>query len=116
MILVDGTKLLISHRRLFAEDQPRFFAGTVRACEGVLAKVTGYSWSRDPAHDYQRKPDLRTKIVSLESGTLMIYELPIEVEIEELRVEQPGGHVVRLTDGRKFLMDLSERQIPGPGA
>ena len=114
MILVSGTKLLISHRRMFAEDQPRFFAGTVKACEGELAKVTGYSWSRDPAHGYQRKRDRRTKIVAIGSGTLMVYELPTEVDIEELRVEQPGGHVVRLTDGRKFEMDLSERQIPGP--
>lgn len=115
MIFVSDTKLLVCHRRLFAEDHPRFFAGTVRACEGELAKVTGYSWSRDPAHGYQRKADQRTKLVALGSGTLIVYELPSEVEIEELRVEQPGGHVVRLTDGKKFEMDLSERQIPGAG-
>ena len=117
MILQDGDVVLIAHRRLFAEDLPRFFVGVVERYERGVARVEGYSWLREQMRgEMVRKPDLRTKIVSLESGTLMIYELPIEVEIEELRVEQPGGHVVRLTDGKKFLMDLSERQIPGPGA
>ena len=109
MLFENGTKLLICHRRLFAEDQPRFFVGVVTACEGDLAKVSGFSWTRDPAQGFLRKDDRRTKIASLGSGATIVYELPAEVQVEELRIEQPGARSVRLTDGRKFSMDLAER-------
>jgi len=109
MLLDTGTKLLICHRRLFSEDQPRFFAGVVEASEGGLAKVSGFSWTRDPSQGFVRKDDRRSKIVSLVSGTMFVYELPRELLIEDLHVEQTGGHTVVMTDGRKFRIDLSER-------
>ncbi len=111
MILVSGSKLLVCHRRLFADDQPRLFAGVVTACEGGLAKVTGFTWVRDAAHGFQRKPDKRTKIISLAAGTCIVYELPNEVLIEDLRIVQSAGAPVELTDGRKFRMDLGERML-----
>ena len=113
MFLQEGAKLLVCHRRLFAEDQPRFFVGVVEACDGPLAKVSGFSWTRDASRGYVRKDDRRTKIVSLGSGSVIVYELPAEVAVEDLQVEQPGGHAVYMTDGRKFRMDLAEKQTPG---
>ncbi len=112
-MLQPGTKLLACHRRLFDGDQPRFFAGTVECCEHGLAKVTGFTWTRDAARGFLRKDGKRTKIISLLSGTVIVYELPGEVLIEDLRIDQPGGHVISLTDGRKFRMDLAERLSPG---
>lgn len=109
MLLDQGAKLLVCHRRLFAEDQPRFFIGCVEEyCEGV-AKVSGFTWTRDPSHGFQRKSDRRTKLISLASGSLIIYEIPASVELEAVRMEQPGGKLVSLTDEKKFRMDLSER-------
>ncbi len=111
MLLASGSKLLICHRRMFHEDQPRFFVGVVTACDGGIAKVAGYSWTRDPSAGFVRKEDERTKIVALTSGMVIVYELPMEVDVEEVRIEQPGGHAVVLTDGHSFRMDLAERQI-----
>ena len=109
MVVTSGAKLLVCHRRLFSEDQPRFFAGVVQACDGNLAKVSGYSWSRDPGRGFQRKEDLRTKLIALGSGSVIVYELPTGVAIEDLHIEQPGGHALVMTDGKRFHMDLAER-------
>ena len=111
MVLASGSKILVCHRRLFNEDQPRYFVGVVKACDGAIVKVAGFSWTRDPAAGFVRKEDERTKIVALSSGMVLVYELPMEVDVERVRIDQPGGHAVVLTDGRSFRMDLAERQI-----
>ena len=111
MLLEPGTPLLVCHRRLFADDQPRFFVGRVDACEDGIAKVVGVTWTRDVTHGFQRKADLRTKLISLHTGTVIVYALPAEVEFEALRLEQPSGHEIVLSDGAKFRMDLSERIV-----
>lgn len=109
MLIEPGDKLLVCHRRLFPEDHPRFFVGAVEAYEDGIAKVSGFTWTRDPTHGFQRKADRRTKLISAASGSLIVYEIPGAVELEGVRIEQPGGHQVRVTDGDKFVMDLSER-------
>ena len=109
MLISQGAKVLVCHRRLFAEDQPRYFIGVVEAYADGIAKVSGFTWTRDAARGFQRKSDRRTKLISIASGGLIVYEIPDEVDIEDVRIEQPGGHVVSATDGSKFRMDLSER-------
>ena len=109
MVLESGCKLLVCHRRLFIDDPLRFFLGVVVASELGIAKVTGFTWTRDPTHGFQRKPDRRTKLIAVASGSLIVYEIPGNVDGEALCVEQPGGHVVVVTDGAKFRMDMSER-------
>ena len=109
MLLLNGARLLICHRRLFPEDHPRLFFGTVETYAEGIAKVSGFTWTRDPTHGYQRKADRRTKLIAVASGTLIIYEISSDVDVEKVRIEQPGGHTVIATDGAKFRMDLSER-------
>lgn len=110
MELLDvGAKVLVCHRRLFPEDQPRFFVGRVDGCENGVAKVTGITWTRDVSHGFHRKKDLRTKLISLHAGTIILYELPREVEVESLSLLQLSASKIALTDGEKFEMDLSER-------
>ena len=109
MILANGTKLLICHRRLFADDNPRYFFGEVEVYADGVAKVTGYTWARDQVSGFQRKADRRTKLIAVASGSMIIYELPKDVELEEVRVEQPSVHSVVATDGKSFTMDLAER-------
>lgn len=108
-MLAKGTKLIVSHRRFFNEDQARFFFGSVEDYEDGVAKVSGFTWTRDPTHGYQRKPDRRTKLIAIASGAVIAYEIPHEVVVEDLRIEQRGHHSVYATDGAKFEMDLSER-------
>lgn len=109
MLLSNGAKVLVCHRRLFAEDQARYFFGVVEDYSEGVAKVSGFSWTRDPTHGFQRKPDRRTKLIAVASGSVIVYELERETDLEAIRIEQPGGHAVFATDGAKLRMDLAER-------
>jgi len=109
MLLSNGTNVLVCHRRLFAEDQLRFFFGSVEDYSEGIAKVSGFSWTRDPTHGFQRKADRRIKLIAVASGSVLVYELPREIEIDLIRIEQIGAHSVLATDGAKFRMDLAER-------
>jgi hypothetical protein len=72
-MLSDGDKVMIFHRRLFVEDDLRFFVGTVNECEEGLAAVVGYAWIQDVHRGaFARKPDMRTQIVALSSGQLVV--------------------------------------------
>ena len=109
MLIERGAKVLVAHRRLFVEDQPRWFAGVVDDYADGIARVTGFSWQRDPTRDIQRRSDPRTKLIALASGSLIVYQLPSETDLEAVEIRQSGAHTIWLTDGRKLKMDLSER-------
>lgn len=109
MILPVGAKLLICHRRLYAEDNPRYFFGEVEMYSEGIAKVNGYSWARDQVSGFRRKSGRRTKLIAPASGSLIVYEIPADVDIENVRIEQPDVHSVIAADGAGFKMDLAER-------
>ncbi len=109
MILAAGAKLLICHRRLYAEDHSRYFFGEVEMYAEGIAKVHGFTWARDHVSGFQRKDGRRTKLIAIASGSLMVYELPKDVDLDEIRIEQPNTHRVIATDGAGFTMDLGER-------
>ena len=109
MLLAAGAKLLVCHRRLYAEDHLRLFIGTVECYADGIAKVSGFTWTRDATHGFQRKNGRRTKFISLVSGTVMAYELPGDLDPESVHIDQSTGHGVIMTDGASFKMDLSER-------
>lgn len=109
MLLERGAKILACHRRLFPEDSARYFFGVVDAYSDGIAKVSGFTWTRDASEGFQRKSDRRTKLIAIGSGNVIVYELPPEVDVEAIRVGQPGGRAVVATDGAKFRMDLAER-------
>jgi len=108
MILEQGTKVLIAHRRLFVRDQTRFFTGVVEGYEDGIARVTGHSWTHDGLRGtVERKADARTKIVSLSSGNALVYQLPSQLAMDTLHIEWSGTMLV-LRDDADFVMDLSE--------
>jgi hypothetical protein len=108
MILETGMKVLIAHRRLFESDHLRLFIGTIEGYEDGLARVTGHTWIRDGYHGgYERKDDLRTKIVPVASGTVLVYQLDSTVDLDTLHV-RTEGHEVYATDGHGFRMNLTE--------
>jgi len=53
------------------------------------------------------KPESRTKILSLSSGTLIVYQLPDLVSLELIQFVWSEGRLA-LTDGREFTMNLGE--------
>jgi hypothetical protein len=108
MLLEPGNKILVAHRRLFERDLVRFFLGRVDAYEEGVVKATGRTYVRDPMGGRMiEKADARTKLLSLSSGTLIVYQLPEAVELEGLKFIGSDG-LLALTDERGFAMDLTE--------
>jgi hypothetical protein len=113
MLLKEGDKLLVAHRRLFEKDETRFFVGRVEACESGIVKATGHSYLRDAMRgQLVEKADERTKIFSLSSGTLMVYQLPGSVALDSLKFIAGEGQLW-LTDGKDLTMNLAEHAHGG---
>ncbi|MCB0404421.1 MAG: hypothetical protein KDD51_06515 [Bdellovibrionales bacterium] len=111
--LEPGYKVLVVHRRLYAEDSPRFFVGTVDAFNenSGLLRVTGHSFAPNDGGELMRKPQPRTKVLALTSGTMIVYILPMDTDLARLQVKRDPTGRDRLTDGKAFSLDVSE---PGP--
>ena len=110
-MLEPNDKILAVHRRLFPEDHSRFFLGVVEEYLQGVAKVTGYTWVVEPYKGtFVRKSLENTRLLALASGTLLVYQLPAEFDIEkaEFRLDDERG--VHLTDGRRPVLDLTEGQ------
>ena len=108
MVLQSGNKVLIVQRRLFEKDSPRFFVGTVDVCEAGLVKVTGYTHFQDKMTGHvQRKDDVRTKVIPIASGTVLVYLLSDDTRIDDLHFIHTSSQVM-ITDGSNFRMDLTE--------
>lgn len=113
MLLKEGDKILVAHRRLFDKDEMRFFVGRVDAYEAGVVKVTGHSYVRDLIGGRLiEKAEARTKILSFSSGTLIVYQLPARVELDALMFAAEEGRLL-LTDGRGFTMNLAEHPHGG---
>lgn len=113
MLLKEGNKILVAHRRLFDKDVIRFFIGLVEAYEAGVVKATGHSYVRDPMGGHVvEKADKRTKILSLSSGTFIVYQLPDGVSLDALKFSEVEGHLL-LTDGKGFTMNLTETTHSG---
>ncbi len=108
MFLNPGDKVLIVHRRLFEKDSARFFVGAVEEYDAGFAKVTGFTFYREMMHGHvQKKGDPRTKIVSVGSGSLFVYLLSGDLQIDKLHFVH-SGFKLKLSDGSGFKMDLTE--------
>jgi hypothetical protein len=108
MLLQEGDKILVAHRRLFEKDEVRFFVGRVEAYEAGIVKATGHSFVRDVMGGRLiEKAEERTKILSLASGTLLVYQLPGTLALDTLSFLATDGRL-SLTDGKNFTMNLAE--------
>jgi hypothetical protein len=108
IILEPGNKLLIAHRRLFDKDEPRFFAGEVLDYQAGVVKVSGYSFVREmTSGKVLRKDDVRIKLISITSGTVLLYQLPDETEVSAVAFVSHDGDT-KLTDGKHVNMNMSE--------
>lgn len=113
MLLKEGDKILVAHRRLFEKDVLRFFIGEVEVYDGGLVKTTGHSYVREPmGGQVVKKAEKRTKIISLSSGTLIVYQLPDGIALNGLLFSELEGRLA-LTDGKGFTMNLTETTHSG---
>ena len=113
MILDEGDKVLIVHRRLFAEDAARYFVGVVDGYENGITKASGFTWVREQfGGNFYGKKGLTTKIFSLASGTLIVYRLPQSVDPVKVIFENSNNGSSWITNGAEFRMDISEKEFP----
>lgn len=110
-MLKNNDNLLICYRRLFANDENRFFLGKVNAYENGLVKLTGHSFLRDGiTGQMNEKSSETTKIMSLSSGSLIVYLLPDSVSIDTLHFVQQKMKLT-LVGENGFSMDLTEKSF-----
>ena len=107
-MLIKGDKILISHRRLFKDDAPRFFVGEVVAYDSGIVKLKGFSFSWDyTGGSFVKKDEPRIKIVSLSAGNVFAYQLPEDTFVGKTEFVNRRGTTM-LTDGASLDMDMAE--------
>lgn len=108
MILENGEKVHIIHRRLLEKEAQRHFVGIVNAYENGIARVTGHIYTVDPVKAaFFRRPELRTRIISLITGDVLVNVLPSSVNLEKIVYKQESKSV-RVTDESGWQMEISD--------
>ena len=107
-ILRPGEKIHLIQRRHFEHEPHRHFVGVVEAYEQGVARVTGHVFTVDTqTFQFFRRPEPRTRIVSLASGEVLANVLPPEVDLEKI-VYKLEAKALRVTDGSDWHLDISE--------
>jgi hypothetical protein len=108
MILQKGEKIHVIHRRHFDKEPHRHFVGVVEDYENGIARVTGHIYTVDSTKFvFFRRPELRTRIVPLGSGELLVNIIPPSVDLEKVVYKQEKKSV-RVTDGSNWHLDISD--------
>jgi hypothetical protein len=109
MILEPGSKVLVVHRRLFETDHSRFFIGQVDAYETGMMRVTGRTYGRTVGGTgtFVGKQHAATKVISVASGTVLVYQLPIATEMDSLSLAVNRDGDLLLADRHGVKLDLS---------
>jgi len=108
MILKEGEKVHIIHRRIYEKDLHRHFIGVVESYDGGVARVTGHVYTVDTVKfAFVKRPEVRTRLVSIVSGDVLVNVIPAKVNLEKITYKQERK-AVRVTDGSDWRLDLSE--------
>jgi hypothetical protein len=108
MILKSGEKVHVIHRRHYEKDKHRHFIGVVEAYDLGVARVTGHVYTVDTVKfTFMKRPEVRTRLVSIVSGDVLVNIIPAKVELEKIIYKQERK-AVRVTDGSDWHLDLSE--------
>jgi hypothetical protein len=104
----DGDRVLMVDRRLFREDNSRFFVGAVEEYDDGVLRIRGFSFHLNPYEvaGTERHGEERVRIASLASGD-QFYLLPRELDISKVNLRRSPKSLM-LTDGGALTMDLSE--------
>jgi hypothetical protein len=107
-ILSPGEKIHVIHRRQLEKEVHRHFVGVVDAYENGVARVSGHVYTVDITKlKFFRRPEPRTRIISLLSGDAFVNVLPASVDLEKVIYHQESKGV-RVTDGSDWHLDISE--------
>lgn len=108
MVLKHGEKLHLIHLPRYEGDAHRHFVGAIEAVDGPLIRVKGYLFAKEgKTNEFKRREPLRTRIVSLHSGAVLVNVLPDSVQIEKVVYRPAGGGGFAITDGSDWHMDIT---------
>ena len=109
MLLAEGDKVHVINRRRFENDTRRRFVGEVTAVTESAVRAEGYVFVWDSSRaEFTKRPDLRTRILSLTDADNNLCVLPDDTEIDQIRYEVAGtGHLVAM-DGETVALDIQE--------
>ncbi len=108
-ILRPGEKIHVMHRRRFEKDVRRHFVGEVEGYEQGLARASGFVFVIDDLskHLFVKRPDRRTKLLSIGSGDVIVNVIPQTVDVEKVAYELNDRSLV-VTDGSDWTMEVKE--------
>lgn len=107
-MIFKGEKILLSQRRIFKLEIRRLFIGEVEGASDVAIRAHGYSFVFDDSSgEYVRWDDLRTRIISVTDAGNVIFIVPKEVNIGEVRFKFADNQRF-ITDGKSFNLSMSE--------
>lgn len=107
-VLQVGSKVHMVTRRLFEQDVRRHFVGEVKAVDGSIARLEGYAFVYNHATaGYERKPELRNRLLTLTDAGVLINLIPDDVEIDAVHYAVLDGNLVA-TDGGSYRLDINE--------
>lgn len=107
-MLRPGERIHVIHRRYFEKDIRRHFVAEVDEYDNGIIRASGYVFAIDEnqGHTFVRRPDKRTRLLSIHDGSLLVNIIPMNVKLEEVVYERhPGG--LRVTDGN-WAMEIKE--------
>lgn len=108
MILEKDDKVVVSYRRLFAEDDSRFFVGIINEYEGGLARATGHNWTWAWSHGmFLRDKAPRAQIIPTLSHGLIVVKVDRALDLTALEVKVDANENATLTNGRGFELELT---------
>jgi hypothetical protein len=107
-MLKPGERIHVIHRRYFDKDIRRHFVAEVDEYEDGIIRASGYVFAVDEnqGHNFVRRPEKRTRLISIHDGSLLVNIIPLNVKLEAVVYERHAGGL-RVTDG-EWAMEIKE--------
>jgi hypothetical protein len=104
----DGDHILVIDRKLFHDDNTRFFVGVVEEYDDRVIRLRGFPFHLSPYEvtGVERHGEPRVRVLSL-SGDILHYMLPRETEHDKMQLRRSPTSLP-ITDGGAVTLDLSE--------
>jgi hypothetical protein len=109
MLLRKGEKIHVVERRRFDTDLRRHFIGEIIEIAESGVRVCGYTFVFDLGkNEYLRKPEFRTRIISLFDSDNIVNVLPENAKIEKAVYTLSKENNLTVTDRETFSLDINE--------
>lgn len=109
-LLQPGEKIHVIERRAFDGDARRHFVGEVEQATDNVVRATGYTFvCNTMTGNFDRREPERTRIVPLTAAGVVVYVIPTEIDVHQVRYEWASGNrlVVRSGHWEVFLDEFA---------